>query len=250
MFLTSLAADAAIITTADGAGSDYAMRRSTDNASPESAPYLRIKNRSATIPNEERSGDDRIAVLNFDTTLEPNPITAAAVVVTTDLNATNQFLAGETLYLYGIPDAQSGENYQSHSFMAFPYSTGLNGATDPRPATDLLQNNVNDDLAVLLDSITFASPTVAGDPITFQSAALTSFVAADTNGIASFILTVSSTQSSHTPVIASAENTVRAHPTLLSNESAPVPEPSGCVLLAGLCLAVAGYRSYARRLVS
>jgi hypothetical protein len=226
------AAEGAIITTGDGAGSDLQLRR--NNNATESDIYLRITNKPLSGNTENNTGGDRIAVLNFDLSLLAIPVTSAALSLTTDLGASNQFQPGETLYLYGIPDGGPDENYTSTSFTEFDYSTGVNGAVNPRPVDDLTPNHVNDNLAQLLSTITFADATVAGQPIVFQSAQLTAFLASDTNGMASFILTVSQVGSSFTPVIASNENANQAPPTLLLNEHAPVPEPASALLGLGL----------------
>jgi hypothetical protein len=238
-------ASAEIITTVDGIGGDVVVQR---NSATNNDGFLRIKNQSAESGLVGQN-NDRVGLLKFDLSSLTEAITAAAVRLELPRGAStgqagNTFDAGETLYLYGIPDGASDENFNEGSvtFANSPYMTGSGSMTDPRPVTDLTANNVNDDLATLLDTYTFAVQSDAGDLVDFQSAALVSFLQADTNNTATFILTVSQSNATKTAVFVSDTGTegTPLPPTLLTNSDAPVPEPATATLLAlagiGICL--------------
>jgi hypothetical protein len=232
-------ARAEMISNLDGIGGDVVVRRSS---ATENDGFLRIKNQSG---NAENSNNDRVGLIKFDLSGLTESITAAIVRLelprgASTGQASNTFDAGETLYLYGIPDLAADENFNEGTvtFANSPYMTGTGSVTDPRPVTDLTGNNVNDDLATLLDTFTFAVQSDAGDLVDFRGTALRSFLQADTNDIATFILTVSQSNATKTPVFNSDTGTgaTGLKPTLLTNADVPEPVTTTMVALAGACL--------------
>jgi hypothetical protein len=230
------AVNAEMLPNTFGNGGDVVVRR--NNSGRENDGFLRIKTQSG---DTETNGNDRIGLLKFDLTALTEPVTNAAVRLELPRgqatgHPNNTFDPGETLYLYGIPDAATGEDFDEATinFASSPYLTGAGSATNPRPITDATANGVNDDLAVLLDTYTFTATSDAGELVDFQSAALTTYLQADTNGIASFILTVSQGTVAKTGVFVSDTGTegTPLPPTLLTNADAPVPEPAAAVLFS------------------
>lgn len=219
-----------------GNGGDVVVRR--NNSGRENDGFLRIKNQSGA---SENNGNDRVGLLKFDLSGLSEPVTNAAVRLELPRgqatgHPNNTFDAGETLYLYGIPDAATGEDFDEATinFASSPYLTGTGSVSNPRPLTDATANGVNDDLVILLDTYTFAATSDAGQLIDFRSAALTAFVQADTNNIASFILAVSQGTVAKTGVFVSDTGTegTPLPPALLTNADAPVPEPASATLFA------------------
>ena len=218
-------AGAEIVDNTAGIGGDVVVRRS---GATENDGFLRIKNQSG---DAENSGNDRIGLIKFDLTSLAESITAAIVRLELPRGAStgqagNTFDPGETLFLYGIPDLAADENFNEATvtFANSPYMTGVGSVTDPRPGTDLTGNGVNDDLATLLDTFTFNAVSDAGDLVNFQSNELVSFLQADTNNIATFILTVSQSNATKTAVFVSDTGTegTPLHPTLLTNADVPM----------------------------
>ena len=237
--LLSSSASAEMINNLFGIGGDVVVRR---GSATENDGFLRIKNQSG---DAENSNNDRVGLIKFDLSGLSDPITAAIVRLELPRGAStgqaaNTFDAGETLYLYGIPDLAADENFNEGTvtFANSPYTTGTGSVSDPRPVTDLTGNNVNDDLVTLLDTFTFAVQSDAGDLVDFRGMALRSFLQADTNDIATFILTVSQSNATKTPVFNSDTGTgaTGLKPTLLTNADVPEPATVTIVLLAGVCL--------------
>ncbi|MCO6047121.1 PEP-CTERM sorting domain-containing protein [Aeoliella sp. ICT_H6.2] len=219
-------AGAETLTNIAGTGGDVVVRR---NNNTENDGFLRIKNQGG---DGEASGNDRIGLLKFDLSGLSESITAGGVQLELPRGestgqAVNTFDAGDILYLYGVPDLGADENFDEASvtFASFPYLTGDGSVTTVRPETDLTGNGVNDDLVPLLDTFTFSEQSDAGDLVTFTGGSLTSFLQADTNDIATFILTVSQTQDVFkTAVFVSDTGTegTPLPPTLLTNGDVPM----------------------------
>ncbi|QDU53900.1 PEP-CTERM sorting domain-containing protein [Aeoliella mucimassa] len=214
------------ITNLAGIGGDVVVRR---NNNTENDGFLRIKNQGG---DGEASGNDRIGLLKFDLSSLSQPITAGGVQLELPRGAStdqvaNTFDAGDILYLYGVADLATDENFDEAAvtFANFPYLTGAGSVTDPRPATDMTGNGVNDELVTLLDTYTFAAESDAGDLVTFTGGSLTSFLQSDTNDIATFILASSATQNPFkTAVFVSDTGTegTPLPPTLLTNGDVPM----------------------------
>ncbi|QDU53901.1 PEP-CTERM sorting domain-containing protein [Aeoliella mucimassa] len=241
LFATTSTAE--IITNLDGTGGDVVVRR---NNNTENDGFLRIKKQGG---DGEASSNDRIGLLKFDLSGLTESVSAANVQLElprgeSTSQASNTFDAGDTLYLYGVPDLATDEDFDEAAvtFANFPYLTGAGSVTNPRPATDLTGNGVNDDLVPLLATYTFAEQSDAGDLVIFSGNLLTSFLQADTNGVATFVLAASQTQNAlKTAVFVSDTGTegTPLPPTLLTNNDVSVPEPSTLVLLSitGVCAA-------------
>lgn len=238
-------ATADLVTTLDGSGDDVVVRR---GSATENDAFLRLKNQSGNLEN---NNNDRVGLLKFDLTLLSPGITAATVRLQMPRGASNSFPlntfdAGETLFLYGVPDGAAGENFNpaTVTFANYPYTTGTTSGSGTRPVADTTGNNVNDTLIPLLGTYTFAAVSNAGDIVDFGGPTLQSFLAADTNGIATFVLTVSISNATKTPVFNSDTATTLVNglppilPTLLTNaDAAAVPESSRAIL-ALICGAI------------
>jgi hypothetical protein len=231
-------AGAEMITTLDGIGGDMTLRRGNPS---DNGALLLIKNQGG---NAENNNNDRLGMLKFDLSVLSDPITASIVRLEMPRGAAtaqpnNTFDAGETVYLYGIPDGATGEDFNEGTllFANSPYLTGTGTVTNPRPVTDMTGNSVNDSLATLLDTHTFAAVTNAGEIVDFRSPLLRAFLQADTNNIASFILTVGQSNATKTPVFNSDTRTgTGLRPTLLTNVDVPEPVSITMTALAGACL--------------
>jgi hypothetical protein len=229
-------AQAEMLPNTFGNGGDVVVRR--NNSGRENDGFLRIKTQSG---DTETNGNDRIGLLKFDLTGLTDPATNAAVRLELPRgqatgHPNNTYDAGDTLFLYGVPDTATGEDFDEATinFASSPYLTGAGSVTNPRALTDATANGVNDDLVILLDTYTFAATSDAGDLVDFQSAALTAFLQADTNRITSFLLASSQGAALKTGVFVSdtgAEGTPLP-PTLLTNADAPVPEPTAATLFS------------------
>jgi hypothetical protein len=227
-------AAADVVTTLAGNGDDVVVRR---GSATENDAFVRLKNQSGILENNI---NDRVALLKFDLTLLSPGITAATVRLQMPRGASNSFPlntfdAGETLFLYGVPDLAAGEifNPGTVTFANFPYTTGTTSGSGTRPVADTTGNNVNDTLLPLLGTYTFAAVSNAGVIVDFSGTPLVSFLTADTNGIATFALTVSMSNATKTPVFNSDTATTLVNglppilPSLLTNaDAAAVPESS------------------------
>lgn len=255
-------ATAAILYNSQGAGGDLMVQR--NGASAQRADGLLLIKIQST--DAENNGNDRLGLLKFDLTQLPaESIAAASVRINLPRGAAtsqpnNAFAAGDSLYLYGVPDGSAGENFTldtSTTFANYPNFTGVGSIANPRPAADLTANGVNDSLVPLLATYTFAATSDAGQFVDFHSSALTSFLQADANGIATFILTNGKqtiNSGSKTPTVTSgqgdkATNNPIWRPALLTNADAVVPEPTSIamLLLGGGCASVLPRRNSRQR---
>lgn len=219
---------AATVNNSQGAGGNVVLRRgsASEPVPADTGEFLRIKFQSGTAEN---NNTDRLGLLKFDlTSLPAEPITVASLRIHLPRGASsgqpnNRFDAGETLYLYGVPNGAAGEDFSLDPlqtlFVDNPYVTGTGSVSNPRPAIDLTANGVNDDLLPLLATYTFANNSDAGDFVNFHSNELTSFLQADSNKIATFMLTMRTIQDfAKTPVISAALALDANHrPTLRTN---------------------------------
>ncbi|MFI4859438.1 MAG: PEP-CTERM sorting domain-containing protein [Phycisphaerales bacterium JB063] len=172
-------------------------------------------------------GVDRIGVVQFSG-LMLSPVTAASVRVDIERTAeSNNYLAGETLSLWGVADGDAQEGItQADAWDTISYIS---------PDGDATNNNLLDSALVFLGSITFAADT-SGDVIDFFGPSVTSFVQADTNGLLTFLLTnEGNTANDDTVLFYNEDSTADAgqsYPALLTNADAVVPEPGSLALLA------------------
>ena len=174
LVISSVASAATVGVAAD----TYVMRNSTTNNST-AAPLI-VKNGN----NPPDNSTDRVTFLRFDTT-GLAPVTAASLSLAIHNNAVP---AGFQVQLYGIPDGAANENFDA-STLTFANST-YTSASD----ADATDNNVLDASLTLLGTYVFdqaiAQDTAGTSPgnMTFYDAggALTSFLNADTNNVATF----------------------------------------------------------------
>ncbi|QDV71936.1 PEP-CTERM sorting domain-containing protein [Botrimarina mediterranea] len=208
-----------------GVGGDVVLRR---NNTIENDGFLRIKTQSG---DTETSGNDRIGLLKFDLSGLTEGVSESILRLelprgVSSGHPSNNFDAGDQLFLYGIPNGGAEENFDEAtvSFATFPYFTGGGSVVDPRPASDTTANGINDEVAILLDTFLFDEPSDAFDLVNFQSPELTAFLQADTNDIATFILGVSQTDPFKTAVFVSDTGTegTPLPPTLLTNDDVPL----------------------------
>lgn len=242
--MSASSATAAILYNSQGAGGDLMVQRNSASAQrPDGLVLIKIQSGDA-----ENNNNDRLGLLKFDLTQLPaESIATASIRISLPRGAAtaqpnNAFAVGDSLYLYGVPNGSAGENFTldtSTTFANFPYFTGPGSVANPRPVTDLTANGVNDSLVPLLATHTFTSASDAGQFVDFHSSALTSFLQADSNGIATFILTTGGqtlNPATKTPTITSgqgdlATNNPTWRPALLTNADAVVPEPTSIALL-------------------
>jgi hypothetical protein len=193
------------------------------------------------------SANDRISFLRFNTTGVP-PVTAASLTLAVHNNAVP---AGFQVQLYGIPDGGNNENF-NESTVTF----ANNGYTTNSANNDATDNNVVDAALTLLGTYTFPTAITQGaagtspGTITFSDAggALTSFLNADTNGLATFILTTPTINGTNTVAFYSRDNTTsQAVPTLATNADAiAVPEPTAAAIVTLLAATGLGRRRRTR----
>src|SRR5882757_2261936 len=97
----SASASGAMVTTATGSGADAFLRRNnTQIVNTNAALAVKFQNDGTA----EANGNDRIGVLKFDTSGLGTPINAAILRLETFTAAANQFVAGQMVQLYGIPE--------------------------------------------------------------------------------------------------------------------------------------------------
>ena len=223
----------------------FVQRGSTTNNSTGAALIAKNAN------NPADSSNDRVTFLRFDTTGLTTPVTAASLSLAIHNNA---IPAGFQVQLFGIPDAAANETFDASTltFANSGYTTTSTG--------DSTDNNVLDASLTLLGTYTFdqaiAQGTAGTSPgtMTFYDAggALTSFLNADTNHVATFLLTTPTHNDSNTVAFWSRDNTTSQDiPTLATNADAvPVPEPAAAALLAFPFLAATALRRRRSRIAT
>jgi hypothetical protein len=236
----SIVSSAASAATLGVAADTYVMRNSTTDNSA-AAPLI-VKNGN----NPPDNSTDRVTFLRFDTT-GLTPVTAASLTLAIHNNAVP---AGFQVQLYGIPDGAANENFDASTL------TFANSGYTTTSTADLTDNNVLDASLTLLGTYTFdqaiAQGTAGTSPgaMTFYDAggALTSFLNADTNHVAAFLLATPTHNDSNTVAFWSRDNTTsQPIPTLATNADAVVvPEPAAAALLL-VPLAAASALSRRRR---
>ncbi|WP_442484262.1 PEP-CTERM sorting domain-containing protein [Aeoliella sp. SH292] len=242
MTLFGHVASGAIITTLNE-GNDWALQRNNN-----------VVDNRILVKNSSNNGGDRVGIMTFDSSAL-GPVTAASVRVDLErfatatgniaAGATNQFLAGETLELWGVPNGHASEaltqpaNNTAGSWATNPFITDA----------DATNNNVADAALTFLGSITFGVNT-NGDVLDFAGPAITSFVQADDNNVLTFLLTaVGNTADAQTPLFYNDNSSatldpVQFYPSVMTNGDAVVPEPSTIALagLASIALVAVGRR--------
>lgn len=203
------------ITTADGAGEDFSIR--SNNAARRNDAALVVKNIDGTDL-------DRVTFLQFDLTGIDTKLNGE-LSISTRASGANQLFAGETLTLYGIPDLSANEDVLAASW-TWDDSPFID-ATEENVAGE---DNVDASAATLLQSVTLGADTTGGSTLTFNSAAVNSFVAADTNNVLSFIVSlVQPTSTGNTPAF---ESDDAVAPGVAPTLTTVVPEPATASLLA------------------
>jgi hypothetical protein len=214
----------------------FVQRNSTANNSTSAALIAKNAN------NPADNNNDRVTFLRFDTTGLTTPATAASLTLAIHNNAVP---AGFQVQLYGIPDGATSETFDQSTL------TFANSGYTTTSTADSTDNNVLDASLTLLGTYTFdqaiAQGTTGTSPgnMTFYDAggALTAFLNADTNHVATFLLTTPTHNDSNTVAFWSLDNTTsQAIPTLATDADAvaAVPEPAAAALLAFPFLAATG----------
>ncbi|MBX3435640.1 MAG: hypothetical protein KF847_20170 [Pirellulales bacterium] len=211
---------AAVITTLNE-GDDWTIVRSgvtTENR-------ILVKNTAGA------SNNDRIGVAQFSG-YSLGPVTVASVRFDLERTAgVNNFVAGESISLWGVPDLNPNENITQ----SVTWSTLTTNGIILGDASDGTNNNVMDSALAFLGSITFTGNT-SGDMIDFFGSAVTAFVQADTNNLMTFLLTAEGdTNVNNTPLFYNEDSAFIAtefYPSVMTNEDAVIPEPASLGLAA------------------
>ncbi|MAT70236.1 MAG: hypothetical protein CMJ58_12020 [Planctomycetaceae bacterium] len=210
----------AVITTLSD-GDDWTIWRS--DATTENR--ILVKNIAGANSN------DRIGVAQFSG-YSLGPVTAASVRFDIERTAaSNNFVAGEAISLWGVPDLDANENITQSATWSTLTTNGIILGDD----SDGSNNNVMDSALVHLGTITFAADT-SGDVIDFFGPAVTAFVQADTNNLMTFLLTnEGDTNASNTVLFYNEDSSAIAtefYPSVMTNADAVVPEPASLALCA------------------
>ncbi len=214
---------------------------STTGVSASNALRVKITPPAAggTVEEGSTATTDRISFIRFDTTSLDSNFALATVSLTTLTAASNQFISGQNLYLYGMNDGNAnGQNFSNTTTAStFLYGTGLNSATDPRPASDTIADRVNDALLSPLATIPIAVTATGSTTYTFQSDALTAYVQAQktAGSTAAFIVAsdaLPAANGTNTPAFFSADNTTTGHISPTLTETQAVPEPGSLAVVA------------------
>jgi len=242
LMMPAVSVRAGVITTADGNGADAFVRGTgTWNHYADTnfgnADTVKIKH----IGN---LGDCRKAYLRFDLSGVSSEVLAATLKLTLDGGTTEGF----SYNVYGLLDGHPGENWVEGD-----------GGSDNSPLGELTWNNAPANFTTwgngVIDSETWdlgyysvAANTSAGTVVNFSGNNLLSFLNADTNDLATFLITRRGPYSQRLGnQIRTKENTLGAPPTL-DLTLAPVPEPSTFLIwsIVGL-VGIAWYRKRQRR---
>ena len=210
---------AAVITTSDGAGADAFIQNGsiagdTSNDNFGASSQLNVKNSvSATAL-------DRKSYMRFDLSSLAAPIDTASLELTTAA-VLEQSTFPWTIRVWGLDDGHTGETWSESGI------TWNNAPANTASGADLSSD------AQLLGTFTVVGEGTAGQLHEFSSPNLTSFLNADTNDLATLILTrvENENQGDGGAVqrFASKENSSFAPPTL---NVTLVPEPASIGLLA------------------
>ena len=211
------------ITTNDGNGADAYVRLGNPTTNYDGADL--------TVKNAGGGSTTRKGYLRFDLAALPAQAIDASIMFDVALN--NQGGGGTTpqeytVNVFGLDDAHAGENW---------VETGINWNNAPANGSN---NGVTGDAALLG---TFdVSDDAAGSSTLFSSPDLLDFINADTDGLATFILTRQVNNGSHNLIFASGEDGTLMAPTLtLGFSTAPVPEPA--TIAAGASVEVSNNHS-------
>ncbi len=223
---TTVPAQVVSISTNDGNGADAYVQlgNATGNYGNSSG---------ITIKDNGTSSTTRKGYLRFDLAGAPPDILDAALTLQVTTN--NQGSGGTTpqnfmVNVFGLVDGHAGELWDE---------MGINWNNAPA--------NAGGD-SLTSDAIPLGSFEVLNDPegsrVMFTSPELISFLSADTNDLATLILTRQSTSGSHNLVFASGEHGSFLAPTLTITG---VPEPSTGLLLAFALLGLTGRHAQRKR---
>jgi hypothetical protein len=183
---------------------------------------VRGSNTSFLIKTQNGLTNTRIGFLRFDSSSLTGG-TATDAVLALHFYSVEQ---NQEVNLYGIPETSPDELFDEASF-DYDAADSVGGGGNP-------DNSLNESKLTFIEQIVVSSGT--DGVLTFDSAALLSFINADTNGTVSFVVNHDNYNNNITS-IASREysdvDTPRAVPTLTV-----IPEPASLTLLAGggLCL--------------
>lgn len=220
------------LTTADGNGADSFIRStlSGNNAANQnygSTNVVAIKNDTG-IPGNNRKG-----YLRFDLSSITDSISDAELMLTY-VGTTTEPAANPSIYnVYGLLDGHSDENWDEN-LITWNNAPGNNTAST---------GGVSAAETTLLGTFSLDVPSsIPGDEVIFSSSALVAFLLADTDSLATILLTRQQ-QNFSIELFASKEDTTWSAPTLKLDLN-PVPVPAAVWLFG---TALIGFVGYSRR---
>ncbi|MEX2214532.1 MAG: PEP-CTERM sorting domain-containing protein [Phycisphaeraceae bacterium] len=219
--LLAAPAQALTITTAEGLGADAFVQGSPNNQNFGNTGTIVLKN-GPTADNFARKG-----YVRFDLA-STNGVALAEAMLSFTV-ATNNTPNTFTVEVLGLDDGHAGEFWVEG-----------NGGADDNPVNEITwanapANNTGSGINLInadvtsLGTITILSTDVPGTVVSLSSAALLSFLNADTNGVATLVLRRIGTNAGGSPnlVFHSHESTTGGAPTLALTV---VPEPATAML--------------------
>jgi len=213
------------LTTADGSGADSFVQSGQADANFGGAANVVVKDAGSGTTN-------RKGYVRFDLSSINGPLVDAALLLDVALN--NQGGGGttpqkQTVNVFGLPDGDPGEAWDE---MTLTWNNAPGNAS----------NEGLDPSMIPLGS--FTVPNTADAQVLFSSDELFDFITADTDGLATLVLTRETPSGSWNLGFGSKENGSFAAPSLRLAVAAAVPEPSTFILAAlGLLgLGLVGWR--------
>lgn len=223
----SLAPAAVMLTTADGAGADTHISNDGNQAA--------TTNHGAKASNDLRHYDGvraKLVYWKFDLSGVSGDLSGATLTVNfTGANRTR------TMDVYGLTD-ESGDTW-GESTITYDSAPGIIQPADGGVAYNSGFESMDPAKLPLLT--TFTTPSTAGSTATTAGDAdVDSFLAADTNGLVTFVMYLAGSDSNASYFLASKENLggTSVYPTLTLPNATLVPEPAALSLLGvgGLAL--------------
>ncbi|MGD0519065.1 MAG: DNRLRE domain-containing protein [Thermoguttaceae bacterium] len=242
-FWTSIASAEIIMTTATGSGADTYL----SNDSQSSSYYATVVHGS-TVDMQARistGSRTRIPYFRFDiSSAAGTNLTGAILSFYMSYNNGNR---KRTWNVYGLNDG-SGDSW-GESTTDYANAPGILQPSTYNDGNYSLDIGTSANQLTLLGAVTFPASTGVVVTSTTASLNLDSFLAADTNGLVTFVLVAQSSDSNANYSFATKENTSSwAYPTL-DLPNAVVPEPAALAMLFTALAAMGGLITFRKRRV-